>query len=187
MTVIVKNNGGSPVWVDDLGVSIPATSQVTLSDLFELSEILDSKSLDTLILNSTLVVNNGTSDLSAIDGDKYLQIENVKDSDAGDVISVLNDLTDVNAPTPSGGYVLTYNSTSGKWEASAGGVGDMITSIYDPTSISGDAFDLTNHFGTIPISAVSGLTDELTTITNSITAGDEYDREWAIAMAITLG
>jgi hypothetical protein len=43
----------------------------------------------------------------------------------------LDDLADVNAPTPSNGQVLTYNTTSGDWEAatpSAGGSG-TVTSV----------------------------------------------------------
>ena len=38
----------------------------------------------------------------------------------------LDDLADVNAPTPSNGQVLTYNSTSGDWEASTPSTGGGI-------------------------------------------------------------
>ena len=44
----------------------------------------------------------------------------------------LDDLADVNAPTPSNGQVLTYNTTSGDWEAatpSGGGGSGTVTSV----------------------------------------------------------
>lgn len=47
-----------------------------------------------------------------------------------DTTAVINDLSDVNAPTPSNGQTLIYNSTSGNWEngSASGGVsiGDSI-------------------------------------------------------------
>jgi hypothetical protein len=43
----------------------------------------------------------------------------------------LDDLADVNAPTPSNGQVLTYNTISGDWEAAtpSGGGGGTVTSV----------------------------------------------------------
>jgi len=44
----------------------------------------------------------------------------------------LNDLADVNAPSPSDGDVLTWDAGTSKWIASAGGGGgDMLKSVYD--------------------------------------------------------
>jgi hypothetical protein len=44
-------------------------------------------------------------------------------TEAGSGISDLDDLTDVNAPTPSDGDVLTWDATPGEWVAAAGGGG----------------------------------------------------------------
>jgi hypothetical protein len=41
----------------------------------------------------------------------------------------LDDLADVNAPTPSNGQVLSYNSTSGDWEAITPASGGSVTSV----------------------------------------------------------
>jgi hypothetical protein len=41
----------------------------------------------------------------------------------------LDDLADVNAPTPSNGQVLSYNSTSGDWEAVTPASGGSVTSV----------------------------------------------------------
>jgi hypothetical protein len=43
--------------------------------------------------------------------------------------STLDDLSDVNAPAPSNGQVLSYNSTSGDWEAVTPASGGSVTSV----------------------------------------------------------
>ena len=78
-TLIIKNAGGAQL-VEDLGISIPAASQLTMSDQFEYEEIASSDDLRTLVNNSTLVVNDGTSDLNAADGVLYLTLYNAKET-----------------------------------------------------------------------------------------------------------
>ena len=46
--------------------------------------------------------------------DKVLALENARN---------LTDLDDVNAPSPSNGQVLTWNNSTGRWEAQASGSG----------------------------------------------------------------
>ncbi|OYT26315.1 MAG: hypothetical protein B6V02_01965, partial [Thermoprotei archaeon ex4572_64] len=62
----------------------------------------------------------------------------------GVVPSTLNSLTDVSVNIPLNGESLAYNGTSGKWENSSAGAGDMIKVVYDPTGIEGDAFSMSN-------------------------------------------
>ena len=71
-TIIIKNSGGSPVLVEDLGISIPATGQVTMSDQFTYDELAGSDDLRSLVGDTTLVLNDGSSDRSAADGVNYL-------------------------------------------------------------------------------------------------------------------
>ncbi len=78
-TLIIKNAGAIQL-VEDLGISIPAASQLTMSDQFEYEEIASSDDLRTLVNNSTLVVNDGVSDLSAADGVLYLTLYNAKET-----------------------------------------------------------------------------------------------------------
>lgn len=73
-TIIAKNAGLTDVLVDDLGVYIPAEDQYTLSDSFTFDEIACSDSLRTLVLAETLVINNGSSDLTASKGVAYLTL-----------------------------------------------------------------------------------------------------------------
>ena len=78
-TLIIKNAGATQL-IEDLGISIPAASQLTMSDQFEYEECASSDDLRTLVNNSTLVVNDGVSDLSAADGVLYLTLYNAKET-----------------------------------------------------------------------------------------------------------
>ena len=56
------------------------------------------------------------------DGDPVFDFENI----------YINSLADVDVPTPTDGLVLTYNATSGNWEATAAGSGsDVKTNVYE--------------------------------------------------------
>jgi len=64
-TVIAKNITGSPVDITDLGVlNILGGAQVALSDYFRLDEIQESVSLSALISAASVVINDGTVDLT---------------------------------------------------------------------------------------------------------------------------
>ena len=66
-TVIAKNNTGSSVLIDDLGIDVPAGGQLNLSELFEFEDISGSDNLKTLVNNDTFIINNGVIDLSKSD------------------------------------------------------------------------------------------------------------------------
>ena len=72
--VIVKNDTTSVITIEDLGIEISGSGQVTLSDISNLSEIISSNDLKSLVSNSTLIINNGINDLSVEDGLKYISI-----------------------------------------------------------------------------------------------------------------
>lgn len=76
-TVILKNGSGSTVVLEDFGIEILNGSQITLSDFFDYSDIADSKELDTFIGNGDLVLNDGSTDLSAADGVNYIKRDNI--------------------------------------------------------------------------------------------------------------
>ena len=79
-TLIVKNNGGSPITIEDLGITVPATSQITFSDQFEYEEIASSDDLRDEVNSGNLVVNDGSSDLSSANGVLYLTLYNAKET-----------------------------------------------------------------------------------------------------------
>lgn len=73
--------------------------------------------------------------------------------DAGDIASIPNstfvasdggidNIADVTITTPVSGEGLIWNGSA--WVNSADGNGDMLKSVYDPTSIAGSAFDMDN-------------------------------------------
>ena len=73
-------------------------------------------------------------------------------------------LTDVDIVTPANWEIISYNSTSTKWEnVPLSGGGDMLTSTYDPTNVSWDAFDMENM--------VEGATNKILT-TNPFSVRD---------------
>ena len=77
-TVIVKNSG-SDQSIDDLGIIIPDSNQITLSDQFTYNEIANSDDLRSLVSSGDIVINDGINDLSPTDGVKFLSLENLKE------------------------------------------------------------------------------------------------------------
>jgi len=55
-----------------------------------------------------------------------------------------NELIDVDISSPVDTQSIRYNASSGKWENSNSGTGDMTKVVYDPTGVNGDAFDMDN-------------------------------------------
>ena len=66
--VIIKNNSGSSQTIDELGVTIANGSLKTLSNNYTYSQIADSDILRNLVALGSLVVNDGTADLTATNG-----------------------------------------------------------------------------------------------------------------------
>ncbi len=79
-TCIIKNSSGSDRTIEDLGITITDASQVTMSNLFTYDELSGSDDLRDHVNNSNLVVNDGSSDLSAANGVLYLTLYNVQES-----------------------------------------------------------------------------------------------------------
>lgn len=73
-TRILKNTTGSDIEINDVGQTIPASSQLEIypPDFFLWYGSADGGDLDAYITSGDIVVNDGTSDLSATDGRQYL-------------------------------------------------------------------------------------------------------------------
>jgi len=80
-TLIIKNNSAVTTReIEDLGITIGTSTQITMSDQFEYQELASSDDLRDHVQNGNLVVNDGTSDLSAADGVLYLTLYNAKET-----------------------------------------------------------------------------------------------------------
>lgn len=89
ITVIVKNNTGNPVNIDDLGVSLSASEIRTLSDFFDYNDLMESEDLISFVNDGTLTINDSTSDLSIADALDYLQVEVLPSEGTGEVATDL--------------------------------------------------------------------------------------------------
>ena len=89
----------------------------------------------------------------------------------------LDDLADVNAPTPSNGQVLSYNTTSGDWEAVTPASSGSVTSVATAGLISGG-----------PITTSGTITTAMTTnkLVGRATAGSGIMEEITIGSGLTL-
>jgi hypothetical protein len=89
----------------------------------------------------------------------------------------LDDLADVNAPTPSNGQVLSYNSTTSDWEAVTPASGGSVTSVATAGLISGG-----------PITTSGTITTAMTTnkLVGRATAGSGIMEEITIGSGLTL-
>jgi len=76
--IIVKNLNLYDVEIEDLGFIIPLSSERTLTDEISQDEILTSNDLYSLVESSTLIINDGISDLSVVDALEFLTIETLK-------------------------------------------------------------------------------------------------------------
>jgi len=118
-TIIVKNNTGTSVFIEDMGAAVPGSGERIFSDIFDFTEICVSEDLKIFINNSTFTINNGTSDLNIADAIEYLDCKNIS---SGGGALYLNDLLDVNIGTPNDKFTLVYDASSGKWVDDEGGV-----------------------------------------------------------------
>lgn len=75
-----------------------------------------------------ITINHDTNDISATNGNVTIQGSAIS---GGGGASTLNDLTNVNAPSPSDGQALVWNASTSEWQAQTvsggGGGGEGIT------------------------------------------------------------
>lgn len=124
--IITKNNTASEIFWEDLGIGVPASSQETLTELFTKIEIANSKDLDTSISVGNITINDGTNDLSTIDGLRHVNFEteyedtettaphNHVEADITDLDHDAHSLkgVEITASMPINQQALVYDSTS---------------------------------------------------------------------------
>lgn len=73
-TLVIKNDSGGDITIEDLGITISDTTQITFSDQFTYEEIATSDDLRVYVDDGTLVANNGTIDLTKSEGKEHLRL-----------------------------------------------------------------------------------------------------------------
>ena len=71
LTVIVKNDTTADAGIEDLGISIPASTQIEMvgsGGLFTFDAVVASDDLKAKVSAGILIINNGTSDLNIPNG-----------------------------------------------------------------------------------------------------------------------
>lgn len=127
-TIIVKNNTGSPLFIEDMGLEIPGSGQRTLSDLFSNTfyVISNSDSLKVFVTSGDITINNGIVDLSIEDALEFLTPSSIYD-----IPKNITQFPEV--PTLETGKLLkAQDSTSCIWiEPKFGGTGGNVYSFGD--------------------------------------------------------
>lgn len=80
--IIAKNVTYDDITIDDLGLVIDATSEVTISSIFNISEIVISDDLKTYVTNEDIVINNGSIDLNVENALKEITFETLHEDNA---------------------------------------------------------------------------------------------------------
>lgn len=70
--IIAINDTTSDIFLEDLGLTIPASSQISLHEQFEFEEIAGDDSLKVQVTAENIIINDGTTDLSISDGLSYI-------------------------------------------------------------------------------------------------------------------
>jgi len=70
--IIAINDTTADIFLEDLGLTILASSQVSLHEQFEFSEIANADPLKVQVTAGNIIINDGTSNLSIADGLNYI-------------------------------------------------------------------------------------------------------------------
>jgi len=81
--IIAINDTTSEIFIEDLGIGIPANDQIALTDYFELWEISASGNLRTEITLETIIINDSISNLSVEDATFHVRFRTVRDDVEG--------------------------------------------------------------------------------------------------------
>jgi hypothetical protein len=106
--VIAKNTIASSVLIEDLGIEVDAAGTLNLSELFVLEDITNSDDLKILVANGTLILNDGTSDLTPTEASTLVSLQSVyEDSFEDGESNFITELSSVQIRRTTGLALLT--------------------------------------------------------------------------------
>lgn len=121
-TIIAKNVTLGEIFLDDLGVSIAASSSLTLTLIFQKRFITDSQDLKDQVSSGDIVINDGTEDLSVEDGLFHIKFETQYEDKEGPRPTWSTEQTPPNDPSDGDGWIdpdtnilYIYDELRGSW------------------------------------------------------------------------
>lgn len=120
-TIIAKNNTGSDIFLKDLGVTVPASSSLNLTEIIEVERITESDNLKTEVTSGDITINDGTNDLSISDGLLHIKFETEYEDESTKSGTWTVDSTSPVAVEGEGfyknvdGVLYSYDQSRGKW------------------------------------------------------------------------
>lgn len=139
LTVIAKNQTLSDIDLDRLGVRVPASGQVDLTEFASYIECTEDSSLETAVSAGDIVINDGFQDLSTGEGVAYLDssgnLNGPTSGGAADTVLVLKDsdarYTKATGVTIDGSDNLTTTGTVDAGAVHVGGSALAIDNLAD--------------------------------------------------------
>jgi len=122
LTIIAKNTTVSSIDLSELGITVAAGGQETLTDMFDTGEIDSCNDLRTRVSADDITINDGTSDLSISDGLDFITVETRHPAGASNSIIVEEDGSVVNSTVSTVNFATNLNvvdNGSGKVTVSA--------------------------------------------------------------------
>lgn len=136
IVVIAKNQTTESIELRNLGAALPAApSAVTLTDFLFVSEIQSDQQLLSLVSSGSIVINDGSTDLTTPRAIRFLD-------PTDDAFLALVDLTDVQVDSYPLNSVLVYSSSIGKFslkQSTALQLGAIEADLQNAIAVSGSA------------------------------------------------
>jgi len=121
-TIIAKNDSTSEIFIDDLGIGIPALDEINLTLLFEKEDITESEDLDSLVSSQSLIINDGIEDLSITNALKHINYQTEYEDEFDDTVyrgTTPPDSTSILWINPEDNYAYQYDTYRGHWLTTA--------------------------------------------------------------------
>ncbi len=126
--VIAKNNTVSDIFLDDLGVGIPASNQRALTDSFTMDEIFTSADLKVPVASGDVTINDGSIDLSVAEGLQHIRYETEFEDEQTLDPHEIDEHSDVPTKPTTGFKLLQVNSGTCEWIDTPSGGGAVALS-----------------------------------------------------------
>lgn len=78
ITILAKNVTKKDIMIEELGISIPSLTQIELvgiEGIFSIVKVISSKELKDIVVAGNIIINDGVSDLSTVNGLKHLSLK----------------------------------------------------------------------------------------------------------------